>query len=44
VFYDYEVPFGYQFYMNEMTEYFVPQDVEDVDAYVPSGRVFRKES
>lgn len=43
VFYEYEVPFGYQFYMNDMTEYIVPQDVTDREGYVPSGRVFIKE-
>jgi len=29
-------------YLSDMTEYIVPADATDLDAYVPSGRVFKK--
>lgn len=40
--YVYDVPSSYKFYMNDMTEYIVPQDATDLDAYVPSGNVYKK--
>lgn len=40
--YVYDVPSSYKFYLEDITEYIVPQDATDLDAYVPSGRVFYK--
>lgn len=39
--YIYDVPYSFGFYLNDMTEYIVPEDATDLDAYVPSGRVFK---
>ena len=40
--YQYDVPSSYKFYLNKMTEYTVPKDATDLDAYAPSGRVFER--
>jgi len=40
--YVYDVPSSYAFYLNDMTEYAVPDDATDLEGYVPSGRAFSR--
>ncbi len=40
--YLYEVPRTYDFYLNRLLEYTVPDDATDLESYVPSGRVFSR--
>jgi len=39
--YEFRQPSGFNFYLNDMTEYIVPQDAADLEAYVPSGNVYK---
>ncbi len=40
--YQYDVPSSYKFYLDDMTEYAVPDDATDLDGYVPTGRILKK--
>lgn len=39
--YEFRQPSGFNFYLNDMTEYIVPQDAADLESYVPSGNVYK---
>lgn len=41
--YTYRIPSGYDFYLDELTEYAVPANAADLDQYVLTGRTFNAE-
>lgn len=40
--YDYETPYSYKTYLNDITEFIVPEDAQDLEAYKMSGQEYKK--